>query len=290
MTDNLRGIVFMILAMGFFALEDSLIKLSGQSLPMGQIMLTIGTIGASIFATLILVSGKPLVARVHFSMPVYLRMIGEAVAALGFMLAIINAPISISTAIFQATPLMITVLAAVYLKEDVGWRRWSAIIAGFVGVLIVIRPGTESFEPMSLFALVGVIGTAVRDTSARVAPATVSTLHLAFFGMASLLPTGAVILAFQGGVTPVTGPELSKLGIAALCGSSGYFILLTAMRRGDVSAIIPFRYTRLLFAVAIGMIVFDERPDFWTYAGSALIIASGIYIILRERALSRSQA
>ena len=215
------------------------------------------------------------------------RNLGEIVGTLAFVCAVAFTPLAQASAILQATPLAVTLGAALFLGEQVGWRRWSAIVVGFVGVLIVIRPGTAGFSVLSLFAVVAVLGLAARDVVTRRVPRTITSMQLATYGFAAIIPAGAGALFFQGPWQALALPDLARIGGALVFGTAGYYALIAAMRLGEVAVITPFRYTRLIFAMAIGWAVFAEPTDAWTLAGGAVIVASGLYTLARQRRASR---
>ncbi len=285
--ENLRGSILMVLAMAGFALEDMFIKRLAGDLPVGQIIMLIGFGGALVFGAITTAQGRRLWSLDLLSHPVLLRNFGEIIGTFGFVMAIALTPLSSASAILQATPLAVTLGAALFLGEAVGWRRWSAILVGFCGVLMVIRPGLEGFEPASLFAVQAVIGLAIRDLATRAVPRTISSMQLSTYAFAMLVPTGAMLLAFHGIPALPSALNWRDLALALLCGVLAYYAIVAAMRLGDVAVITPFRYSRLVFALIIGVMLFDERPDAWTLAGAAIIIASGIYTFWRERRLAR---
>ncbi|HBR36053.1 MAG TPA: EamA family transporter, partial [Sulfitobacter pontiacus] len=143
--DNLRGALIMVLSMLGFAIEDMFIKLIGTDIPIGQIIFMLGTGGALCYGAMVVMKGEPLMDRAMLTRPILLRALGEIVGTLGFVSAIVLTPISSASAILQATPLVVTLGAALFLGDPVGWRRWSAILVGMLGVLLVIRPGMDSF-------------------------------------------------------------------------------------------------------------------------------------------------
>ncbi|WP_101066126.1 DMT family transporter [Roseovarius salinarum] len=285
--ENLRGSALMILAMAGFALEDMFIKRLALDLPVGQILIFLGLGGAVLFGLAALSRGHRLFSRDLLARPVLLRNAGELIATLGFVNALALTPLASASSILQAVPLAVTLGAALFLGEAVGWRRWSAILVGFMGVLMVIRPGLAAFEPASLFAVQAVIGLAIRDLSTRAVPRTVSSLQLASYAFAMLVPAGAAVLVFHGTPAMPDAANWRDIALALLTGLAAYYAIVAAMRLGDVSVIAPFRYSRLVFAMVIAVTVFGERPDGWTLAGAALIIASGLYTFLRERRLAR---
>jgi drug/metabolite transporter (DMT)-like permease len=213
----------------------------------------------------------------------------EVVGRAGYFLGITLTPLSNASAILQASPLFVTLGAALFFGEQVGWRRWSAIAVGFAGVLIVLRPGLEGFTPASIFTLIGTLGFAARDLGTRAAPKSLSNLHLATYGFAVLVPTGLVLGLFTGPIPPLDARSVAFVGAATLFGIAGYYSITAAMRLGEVGVVTPFRYTRLLFAIILGMAIFGERPDAMTLLGGAVIVASGLYTILRSTRQRRGQ-
>jgi drug/metabolite transporter (DMT)-like permease len=288
--ENLRGSVLMVLAMAGFAVEDAFIKFLARDLPIGEILCLMGFIGAVTFAVISHLRGDDFLSRDILKPMVALRNFGEMTAAMGFVTAIALTPLSSASAIIQATSLTVTMGAALFMGEHVGRRRWTAICAGFFGVLLIIRPGLDGFESASLLAVLAVVGLAIRDLATRVAPITVSSIQLSGYAFASLIPAGLIVLSITGEVTLPSARNWGFLIAAQIFGMSAYVAIVAAMRLGDVSVITPFRYTRLIFALIIGIGIFGERPDMLTYMGAALIIASGLYTVLRERQLARRMA
>ncbi|MFW8592778.1 DMT family transporter [Cribrihabitans neustonicus] len=287
--NNLNGILMVIAAMAFFTLEDMFIKQLSGALPVGQILICLGTGSALVFALLARVQGHRLLAPRAWRMNPVLRASTEAVSAVAFASALSMVDISVVAAVFQATPLVITMGAALFLGEQVGWRRWLAICVGFAGVLLIIRPGLDSFEPAALLVVVAVLGVAARDLMTRVMDSAVPSAVVSFQAFLSVIPAGALLLWLAPGEAQMlSGGQWAMIAGGVLFGVMGYYGIVTAMRIGDAAAVTPFRYSRLLFSILAGVIVFGERPDALTLAGSALIIGSGLYTFLRERRLARA--
>ena len=289
--ENFRGSILMIAAMAGFALEDMFVKALALRLPVGELLALLGAGGALIFASIALYRGDRLISRDLLAGSVVLRNLGELVGTIAFVSAVAFTPLAQASAILQATPLAVTLGAALFLGETVGWRRWSAITVGFIGVLIVIRPGTEGFSALSLFAVVAVLGLAARDVATRRVPRSITSMQLATYGFGVIVPAGLVLAAATG--TPLLTPtplELARIGGALVFGTLGYYALIAAMRIGEVSVITPFRYTRLLFALIIGWLVFSEPVDAATLIGGAVIVASGLYTLMREARVRRRQS
>jgi drug/metabolite transporter (DMT)-like permease len=207
---------------------------------------------------------------------------------MSFATALSLVDISTVAAVFQATPLAVTMGAALFLGETVGWRRWSAVAMGFIGVMLIIRPGLDGFEPPALFALIAVVGVCARDLITRKLDSDVSSAVVSFQGFSALVPAGIVLMLMTGSV-PVGVEKVQAIMFAGgiIFGALGYYGIVAAMRVGEASAVMPFRYTRLVFAMLIGIVVFGEQPDLITLLGASLIIGSGLYTFLRERALAQ---
>jgi drug/metabolite transporter (DMT)-like permease len=283
MTPNLRGSLLMIAAMAGFAVEDMFLKTAARDMPVGQILMIFGAAGMVGFAILAKAQGARLVTPALLSPAILARAGCEVTGRLFYTLALALTPLSSASAILQAAPLVVVAGAALIFGERVGWRRWSAIAAGFVGVMVILRPGLEGFTPLSILAVLGMLGFAGRDLATRAAPKTISNLTLGVYGFAMMVPTGAALLAWTGGAVWPSPALAAALAGATVFGVAGYYALTAAMRVGEVSLITPFRYSRLLFALILGALVFAERPNAATLIGSAIIVASGIYTLLRGR-------
>jgi drug/metabolite transporter (DMT)-like permease len=289
--ENIRGSLLMVASMLGFALEDMLIKQMAAALPMGQVIAMIGLGGTMTFATLILVRGERLWSRAFVSWPILLRSLGEIIATASFVSAIVLTTLSSASAILQATPLAVTLGAALFLHEPVGWRRWTAIGVGFAGVLLIIRPGLDGFAPESLLAVVAVAALALRDLAVRHVPREITSAQLSAYGFIVVVPTGLVMMLFMGTPPAVPGTvDLVRLGAAFLVGGLGYYAIVAATRTGDVAVVVPFRYTRLVFAMILGAAAFGERPDALMLIGAALIVGAGLYTIWREARVRRRVA
>lgn len=283
MMDNLRGSLWMVAAMAGFSVEDMFLKSAAASLPVGQILMIFGAGGMLGFAVLAARRGERILHPAILSPAILIRCVFEVAGRLFYTLAIALTPLSSASAILQATPLVVVMGAALIFGEKVGWRRWMAIAAGFAGVLIILRPGLDGFTPLSLLAVLGMLGFAGRDLATRAAPPVLSNLQLGVYGFAMMVPTGAILLAVSGGAALPSVLAAGQLAAATVIGVLAYYALTSAMRMGEVSVVTPFRYTRLVFALILGVTVFAEQPDAATLLGSAVIVGSGLYTLLRSR-------
>ncbi|MDZ4134032.1 MAG: DMT family transporter [Paracoccaceae bacterium] len=284
-SDNLRGILLMIGAMACFALEDMFVKWAAVGLPTGQILLFLGFLGAPVFAALAARRGSSFFSATFWNPAVMARNAGEMIGTWGFITALAVMPLATISAIIQAMPLAVTFGAAVFLRETVGWRRWSAIGIGFVGVVIVVRPGADGFTTDAFWGLLAVAGLSARDLATRSVPTRISTFLLAAWGFATAGVLGAGMLAVSGGAVMPDPAQAGFLVGALTFGIAGYWAITAAMRVGEVASVTPFRYARLLFGLIIGWLVFAEPLQSATIIGSVLIIGSGLYSFARERRL-----
>ncbi len=289
--NNLRSIFLVILSMLAFSLEDMFIKQLSVNIATGQVLLGLGIGSSLIFFMRARLMGDRILAPAAWRPMMLMRALSEGVAAMFFATALARVDISTVAAVFQTMPLVLTMAAAFFLHEQVGWRRWSAIGVGFAGVLLIIRPGLSGFEPDVMLVLGAVFAIAARDLITRRIDAAVSSNVVSLQGFLSLIITGVLMMVFspRGLVAPTT-PELAMFTGAILFGAAGYLGIVTAMRMGEASVVAPYRYTRLVFSMLAGVLVFGERPDLYTLLGSALIIGSGLYTFLREQRLVRRQA
>lgn len=287
--NNLNGILFIIAAMAAFTLEDAFIKHLSGEVPVGQILIMLGIGSGAVFAGAALYRGDNLFAPAAWRGTAVLRTLSEALGAMAFATALSLVDISTVAAVFQALPLVITMGAALFLGEQVGWRRWSAICVGFAGVLMIVRPGLDGFDPSVILVLFAVLAIAARDLLTRLVDSQVSSAVVSFQAFASLIVAGALLLLMTGETASAINRSQAGLMLGGIIfGVIGYYAIVRATRIGDASAITPFRYSRLLFSILIGVVVFGERPDAMTLGGAALIIASGLYTFVRERRLARA--
>jgi len=281
---NLIGSLWMVAAMATFAVEDVFVKAVSETLPVAQILIIFGFGGAFLFACVALFKKEPLFSSDVVSRPMRFRVLFEILGRLFYVLAITLTPLSSATVILQATPIVVVAGAALFFREKVGRRRWAAIFVGLVGVVVIIRPGTDSFSMLSVLAILGMLGFAGRDLASRAAPSSLSTSILGLYGFLSVVAAGALFSVWE--TEPFIFPDfktsLYLLG-AVLSGIVAYSSLMKAMRTGEVSAVTPFRYTRLLFGIAFGVLLFDEQLGISMLIGCGLIVVSGLFILWRGK-------
>lgn len=287
---NLKAMAFLATSMALFALDDMFIKLAAAEIGVGQILTIQNVLAAAYFAWLVRASGRGVSRDALFARTLVLRNLGEVIGVVCFVSALALMPLGNASAILQASPLFVVFGAAVILRETVGWRRWTAMLVGFAGVLLIVRPGMSGFDLTALLPIAAAIAFAVRDLGTRAAPRTVSTEEIAL--VACILVVIASIL-LQSLSSPWSAMSAGTMGLvlaASITGIIAFHMMMVALRTGQLAVIAPFRYVRVVCAMGIGVIVFGERPDLATIAGSVLIIGSGLYTLYREQAARTRKA
>ncbi|MDF1733083.1 MAG: DMT family transporter [Minwuia sp.] len=287
LAENLRGAGLMMAAMAAFVLNDTLMKLVSANLNLFQAVFLRG-IGTTLLILAVarwqgVLRFRP--ARRDRRIMVW-RTLGDMGQMICFLTALFHMPIANVSAILQSLPLAMTLAAALFLKEPVGWRRYTAIFAGFVGVLLIVRPGSEGFNVYSLVALTTVIFVVLRDLSTRQLDRAVPNIFVTLVTSLAVTAMSGVASVVQGWNSVAQG-DLILLGGAAFFVSFGYMFITMAMRVGEIGFISPFRYTMLVWAILVGLFVFGDVPRPLTLLGAAIIVCSGIYTFYRERKVAR---
>ncbi len=271
----------MTAAMAGFAVEDVFVKAAAREMPLGQVLLATGLAGIAVFALMCRAQGESPLPRAFLAPAMLTRSAFEVAGRLFHALAISLGALSTTSAILQATPLVVVAGAALLFGERVGPARWAAVGAGFGGVLLILKPGMEGFSALSLLAVAGTLGFAFRDLATRAAPRGLSNRQLGVLGFTMLSVAGAILAVASGGLVLLGARGAALLAGAAVFGIAAYHALTAAMRTGEVGAVTPFRYTRLIFALILAAVLFAERPDALTLAGAGLIVAAGLFGLSR---------
>ncbi len=288
LSDNARGVLLMTAGMAAFTANDACMKALSDELPLFQAIFLRGVATCLVlFAAARATGGLDLRLPARDLRLLALRTAAEVGAAYFFISALFSAPLANVTAILQALPLTVTLAAAVFLGEAVGWRRWVAIGVGFLGVLLIVRPGPEGFDTASVFAVVAVACVTVRDLSTRQMSARVPSLSVALAAAA-----GVTLFAGLGAVgidwRPVGPREALQLAGATVFIIGGYVTLVLAVRVGETGVVAPFRYTSLVWALALGFLVFGDWPQPTTLMGAAIVVATGVFTLYRERRVPKA--
>jgi drug/metabolite transporter (DMT)-like permease len=287
LSDNSRGILYMNIAMATFTLNDTFMKLATQSVPLSQAIAMRGTLTV----VLLLILGRIMGVRQWGAAPadrpvLALRTVAEVAATITFLLALRQMPLANLSAILQSLPLAVTLGAALLLGEPVGWRRMTAILIGFCGVLLIVRPGTEGFNIWSVLGLASVACVVVRDLATRRFSTALPSVTIALYSAVAVTIMGYAGLGLEEW-TMVTTSEATLLVGASSMLIVGYLFIVMAMRGGDVAIIAPFRYVALIWAIALGWLAFGVFPSGWTLLGAGIVVATGLYTYLREYQLQR---
>lgn len=279
---NRRGIIAMIGSTALFSANDAATKIAAKSIPPTEIMAIRGAV--TVLFILLIIAFRREFGQLHQVMRpmVMLRCGSEALVGFLLIAALALMPIADVTAILLVQPFLLTIVGVLLFKEDVRWRRWSAVAAGFLGMLLVVKPGTSAFEPASIIVLVGAFLVVVRDVTTRFLHADVPTT-----GVVLVTAVFGVII---GGLGALGGnwtmPNAEAFAASVVAGAFLVFAIILgviAFRDTDVSVVAPFRYALVVFAVIYGVFLFGEFPDAVSLAGIGLIVGAGIYMLHRER-------
>jgi len=279
----------MILAMAGFAFEDLFIKMLSEEFPISEVIIILGFTGSIVFLLIALFQRAPIFHKDLLNKYVIIRTICELLGAVFFVTAIALTPLSSASAILQITPLLVTIGAVIFFREQVGWRRWTAVFIGFMGVLMILRPFNDDFEAASIFALLGALFLAARDLSTRAMKVDLPSVTIALYAFIAFGISGILIIPFND---PMIAPSLNQIMFfigASTFGVIAYYSLVISSRIGEMSVISPFRYSRIVFAMLLAIIFLEERPDSFTVIGAAIIVASGLYTFIRETILNKPQ-
>ena len=279
----------MILAMAGFAFEDLFIKMLSAHLPISEVIIILGFTGSIVFLIIALLQRAPIFHKELLNKHVIIRTICELLGAVFFVTAIALTPLSSATAILQITPLLVTIGAVIFFREKVGWRRWTAVFIGFMGVLLIVRPGFEGFMPASIFALLGALFLAARDLATRAMKVDLPSVTIALYAFIAFGISGILIIPFNSPMIIPTSNQMIYFIGASTFGVIAYYSLVISSRIGEMSVISPFRYSRIVFAMLLAIIILGERPDSLTLIGATIVVASGFYTFIRETVLNKPQ-
>lgn len=281
-TGNRRGIISFSLAVFLFVINEVLCKLVFGDVPASQILAIRGAFATAIILGVILATEARHSIRRMFDGQVVLRSGVDLVSSYLYMISLFHTPISNVMAIHMSSPLMMTAVVAIFMREAVGWRRWAAVTAGFIGVLLVVQPSATNFNAYSVLGVGAAVFIVARDLMTRRIAAEIpsSIIILTNVGMLTIVALG---LALTEGWVAISWRGVSFLALAACCIALGYQLAVDAFRHAEVAVIVPLRYTGLPLALLVGYLVWGDVPNQLAAVGIALIVASGLYILHRER-------
>lgn len=275
-----KAIALAVAGGALLTISDAGLKFLAHELVPGQIMFIRGVLAS--FALILATVGtrgigalKPKNWRLHVA-----RGLMAALATFTYLVGVSSLPLATATAILFASPILLTAMAPIFIGEVVGWRRWSAVVTGFIGVLVIVRPAGEAFQWASVMILLAALGESTRDLITRGASGRETTHSMMLTMMATSAITGLFVPPTQW--VPMQGVHWLLIIMGSLIWISAQFLLIEAFRFGEAALLAPFKYCNLFFATVLGFIVWRDLPDIWTWVGSAVIIASGLYILHRE--------
>jgi len=289
MSSNLKGILAMLASATGFVTNDATVKFITQELPNGQIIFLRGLVATALMGLVTSILGGWRSPTVLLKPAMALRLLAAALATLFIVAALRHMPLATTNAILQVSPLLVTAGAAILLGAHVGWRRWTASFIGFVGVLLIVKPGTDGFVPEAWMVLAALLGSSSRDLITRFVDHSVPSIFVTFATSAVIMLVGLGLMPFETWVTP-TPRALWLILLSAVCLFVAYHFGVIAMRTGDIPVVAPFRYTAVVLALVLGFVVWGHVPDLVSLAGIALIVIAGLYLLLNERTAARRRA
>ena len=278
---NLEAAGLMVLSMALFTSGDAIIKHLSDNLPIGEILFFRGLIVCVFFAGMLTHKRQIIFNKASLNKWNLCRALCELGVAFTFLTGVVLLPLATATVLIFSGPLMLTILAALILREHVGWRRWLAVVLGFVGVILVADPEVTEWSWAIAFPLLAALLTAIRDIIIRYVPPQLSSLQVAF--------TTAWIVTLGGLTTAIAGWQTLHLNHIAWLFLGGVFIFgaylsyVVTTRIGELSFVSPFKYTTIPLAILLGYLVWGEIPSRTTLIGTIIIISSGLVILYREK-------
>jgi len=279
---NRAGIGFIVAAMACFVFNDALVKYASQTMPSGQLIFVRGVMAIGWILLVARLTRTPVQPAALGQRPVLVRSVLDAAATFAYLLSLFQMPIGNAIAINMASPLFIALLAVVWLRERVGPAQWAAMLVGFGGVLLLVRPTVDGFNAYALLCLAGALFHALRDFTVRQIPATVSSITITLSTATAVTLVAAAVTSVNGW-QPFGAFEFGLLAAASLFLAGGYHLLILATRTGELSAVAPFRYSALLVALTLGWVVWGDVPDAIAWVGIGLLIAAGLYLLRRQQ-------
>ena len=287
MSENFRGALIMMVCMSAFVLNDAFVRLAGNSLPLAQILFIRGLITTIVLLTFAIYGGifSSKVSKKD-KWRIFFRSIAEALTSYFFLTAVMNMPFANVTAILQILPMTVTLAAAFVFKEKVGIIRITLILAGFLGVVLIISPSTDGFNLYAIYALIAVFLITTRDLITRKISSRVPTLLPTVSASIGVL-IFSVFLLINTPFQPLNTQNSLFILLAAFFIIFGYYTAVLVMRSGEISFISPFRYSAILFALILGLIFFDEKPEKTAFFGIVIVMVAGIFLMLRNSSVQK---
>ena len=286
LSNNQRGIAAICGCMASYTVNDVLVKQILLTYPVGEVIFVRGVMCTLLIGSAVLMFGHARQLRTALTRLLAARSLCDGLSTVGFIAALAHMKLAKIAAVLQIAPLIITALSVFLYREQVGWRRWTAIGIGFGGALLVIKPIPSEFNIWAIVGAASAFAAALREIQTRQIGRTAPVLVVAFWGSVAITLCGSVFAAAEEWRMFAAG-ELFQLLIAAFFVGIAIYLLALGFREVDLSVVAPFRYSYLLTSALGGFLVFSEVPDALTVLGAALIVGSGIYTLHRESARRR---
>ena len=288
MSENFRGALIMMICMSAFVLNDAFVRLAGDSLPLAQILFIRGLITTAVLLSFAIYGGVfSLTISKKDKWRIFFRSIAEGFTAYFFLTAVMNMPFANVTAILQILPMTVTLAAAFVFKEKVGVFRSLLIIFGFLGVILIINPSADGFNLYAIYALIAVVLITTRDLITRKLSSEVPAILPTVSASIGVL-LFSVILLINTPLQPLNSQNSLFISLAAFFIIFGYYTAVLVMRIGEISFISPFRYTAILFALILGLVFFDEKPDIIAFVGIVIVMLAGIVLMMRNSSVQKN--
>jgi len=286
--NNMLAIAAILVASFCLLSSDACLRLASDELPLGQVVTGRSIVGCALLAAAAWMQSSLYWHHGLLTPAVGLRVLAEIGAALFFIAAILRMPFANAAAVLQFIPLVTTVMAASLFAERVGWQRWTAGAVGLVGVLLVLQPGTSGFTWWSLLAVAAMLCMSLRDLATTRIDRSVPTLLVGTVSAAGVAVGGFALLPFAPWPWP-TGEATLLVIASGVFVAGGFYCMVEAMRLGEVSAVAPFRYGPMLWALLVGIVIWGEVPNFLAVVGILIVVAAGLAMFGHERRLARAR-
>lgn len=286
MSENVKGVIAMLASAAGFVVNDATIKVVTTELPDGQIIFLRGLVATALMGLVTSIVGGWRPPRVLLRPAMVMRLVTAALSTLLIVASLRHLPLSTTNAVLQVSPLMVTAGAAIFLGANVGWRRWTLSIVGFLGAMLIVKPGTAGFVPAAWLLLLCLFVTSTRDLLTRFIDLSVPSILVTFATSAAVMTCGLAMLPFETWVMPTAG-ALKLLLFSSCCVFVAYHFGVVAMRTGEIPVVAPFRYAAIVLALVLGYAIWGHVPDALSLAGIGLICTAGLALLYTERSAVR---
>jgi drug/metabolite transporter (DMT)-like permease len=282
-TDNLRGIIAVLIASAAFVINDAIVKLVSAELPSSEIIVVRGVLATGLLAAGVVALGATRPLSVLMTRMMIMRLVAAGAATTFIVLSLRYVPLATVNTVLQATPLLVTAGAAIFYGERVGLPRWMAALAGFVGVLLIVKPGNAQMGTAAYIVLVALAFTTMRDLTTRGLERNIPSVFVAAASAVVITIAGFLFAPFDTAWTMPTLGAWAWLWASAVCQFIATTFIVVALRTGEIAVVAPFRYVAAPLSVAVGYWWWGDMPDTLAFLGIGLVVAAGLYTLHRER-------